>query len=396
MDGGFEFSVLNALNAERELASNGGPGTGTGKILSEPTTSTWSTSTWSPHTIMENARQEDAVTLLQIDGNPHKGEDPVLSVAMASFKNGTSVIPSSRVLWRLRSMQSRRPQLLRLMMLGAMVTCGFASTHVSSFATKLHLGTKQLHLNAISSDPSSESTPDHSLRLLSVNMRNKAGTNLLENPLIIKLQSCDSADEISAVLQERAQAFHKFKWTVHISHALSTASALGDGVYLAFPPAKAIFAGIGILFALCIISSPIKDASTSYGALVGLAENSLRHLAKSEIIVKILVELRSTLALATQKIKQGRSSVVFPLVDSYFLSQYEEKSVMKLLRENETEVVLQRLDRLDRQEARTTVAQTPEVVYGLMKVAMDGTKTSTEDIRQVVGVLRSPLEIYAC
>ncbi len=40
---------------------------------------------------------------------------------------------------------------------------------------------------------------------------------------------------------------------------------------------------------------------------------------------------------------------------------------MKLLGENDTEAVLQRLDRLNHEEARTTAAQTLEVVYGLMK-----------------------------
>jgi hypothetical protein len=49
---------------------------------------------------------------------------------------------------------------------------------------------------------------------------------------------------------------------------------------------------------------------------------------------------------------------------------------MKLLGENETEAVLQRLDRLNNEEARTTAAQTLEVVYGLvkrMKAVVDGT-----------------------
>ncbi len=49
---------------------------------------------------------------------------------------------------------------------------------------------------------------------------------------------------------------------------------------------------------------------------------------------------------------------------------------MKLLGEKETEAVLQRLDRLDHEEARTTAAQTLEIVYGLVKnikVVMDGT-----------------------
>jgi hypothetical protein len=52
-----------------------------------------------------------------------------------------------------------------------------------------------------------------------------------------------------------------------------------------------------------------------------------------------------------------------------------EKFVKKLLGENEIDAVLQRLDRLTQDEARTTAAQTLEVVYGLvqnMRVVIDG------------------------
>jgi len=54
------------------------------------------------------------------------------------------------------------------------------------------------------------------------------------------------------------------------------------------------------------------------------------------------------------------------------------KLVKKLLGENEVEAVLQRLDRLTADEARTTAAQTLEVVYGLVqnvKVVIDGEQT---------------------
>lgn len=53
------------------------------------------------------------------------------------------------------------------------------------------------------------------------------------------------------------------------------------------------------------------------------------------------------------------------------------KVVKKLLGENGVEAVLQRLDRLTLDEARTTAAHTLEVVYGLvqnMRVVMDGEK----------------------
>ena len=52
-----------------------------------------------------------------------------------------------------------------------------------------------------------------------------------------------------------------------------------------------------------------------------------------------------------------------------------EKFGRKLFGENDVEDVLQRLDRLTQDEARTTAAKTLEVVYGLvenMKTGMDG------------------------
>ena len=59
------------------------------------------------------------------------------------------------------------------------------------------------------------------------------------------------------------------------------------------------------------------------------------------------------------------------------LSEWDAvKLVKKLLGENEIEAALQRLDRLP-DEARTTVVQTLEVVYGLMqnmRVVIDGEK----------------------
>ena len=55
-----------------------------------------------------------------------------------------------------------------------------------------------------------------------------------------------------------------------------------------------------------------------------------------------------------------------------------EKFAKKLLGESEIEAVLQRLDRLTQEEGRMTVAQTLEVVYGLVnnvKVVMNGAQT---------------------
>ena len=97
----------------------------------------------------------------------------------------------------------------------------------------------------------------------------------------------------------------------------------------------------------------------------------------TDIIVKIMIELLSVLALATKQVEQGRFS---KRAATYTLSMTQcaaEKFAQKLLGESEIEAVLQRLDRLTQDEARMTGAQTLSVVYGLvgsMKAVMEGTE----------------------
>jgi len=60
---------------------------------------------------------------------------------------------------------------------------------------------------------------------------------------------------------------------------------------------------------------------------------------------------------------------------SRFTDHGAVKLVKKILRENKVESVLQRLDRLTLDEARTTATQTLDVVHGLiqnMRVVMNG------------------------
>ncbi|KAF8465160.1 hypothetical protein DFH94DRAFT_848720 [Russula ochroleuca] len=204
----------------------------------------------------------------------------------------------------------------------------------------------------------------------------QTGTRLVEHPFAKQLETCDSVDSITAILQEQAQIFRKFrgddgkimksvKSSVDVLYTLSISTVLGEGIGLPFPPAKAIFAGIAILLAA------VKDVSASYDALVDLFasfENFLSRLsiytgvpptpALTKVLVKIIVELLSTLALATKQVKQGRF-----------------KNFMKKLRgENDIEATLLRLDRLTLDEVRATAAQTLEVVHGLVRqrrVVMD-------------------------
>ena len=132
-----------------------------------------------------------------------------------------------------------------------------------------------------------------------------------------------------------------------------------------------------------------KGVIDSYDALVDLLE-SIDHflnrldiytkipptVAMTEMVVKILVELLSALALVTKQIKQGKpSESVFGGVLLYLIHRDAEKLVKKLLGEKNVETAVQRLDRLTLDEARVTAAQTLEVVYGLVqnvREAMDG------------------------
>ncbi|KAF8461648.1 hypothetical protein DFH94DRAFT_848349 [Russula ochroleuca] len=158
----------------------------------------------------------------------------------------------------------------------------------------------------------------------------RAGTNLAQHQVISKLVNCESADSVIDVIQEQAQAFRNFRgdggklttWlkrTVNVLYNLSVSEMLCEGASLPFPPAKALFAGIAVLL------GAIKDISSSYDALIDLFESFesfLRRLdiytkipsttAMTEIIVKILIELLSTISVAVQQAKQGRLSELPP------------------------------------------------------------------------------------
>jgi len=135
------------------------------------------------------------------------------------------------------------------------------------------------------------------------------------------------------------------------------------------------------------VNQAVKDVSASYDALMDLFESIESFLARldiytkipltaamTDIVVKIIVEVLNTLALATKQVKQGRLRESLA-VHGLLHSRSAGKFVKKLLGENEIEAVLQRLDRLTLDEARATGAQTLEVVYGLVqhrRVIMDG------------------------
>ncbi|KAI9429377.1 hypothetical protein H4582DRAFT_2134674 [Lactarius indigo] len=95
---------------------------------------------------------------------------------------------------------------------------------------------------------------------------NQTKKDIASHPLAIQLQSCDSPTAILAILRAQVQAFDQSqsaderwtKWldpTVNVLYAFS--ATLGEGVGLAFPPAKAIFAGIGVLLQMSALAKSL-------------------------------------------------------------------------------------------------------------------------------------------
>ncbi|KAH9984815.1 hypothetical protein BJV77DRAFT_159045 [Russula vinacea] len=102
------------------------------------------------------------------------------------------------------------------------------------------------------------------------------GKRLDTHPFAAQLESCQNPEAVSDVLRTQAQAFSKFRegdeklmaWLSPTILILSTFSdTLGEGISLAFSPAKTIFTGIGVLL------GAVKDVAASHDTLIHLFEH---------------------------------------------------------------------------------------------------------------------------
>ncbi|KAH9960163.1 hypothetical protein BC827DRAFT_417095 [Russula dissimulans] len=180
----------------------------------------------------------------------------------------------------------------------------------------------------------------------------QTGVELAKHPSADKIQDCRSPDDVLQLLLGGKVEFqgHRDKHRklldglrpiVQVVHAFSAVFGEVAG-FVPFQPTKVIFVGIDVLLSAAI------GVSSSYDALLDLFEcigNFLKRLhiytekispssTMSDIIVQIMVEVLSVLALATKEIKQGRF----------------KKFAKKLLGESDVEAILQRLDRLTQEE----------------------------------------------
>ena len=89
----------------------------------------------------------------------------------------------------------------------------------------------------------------------------------------------------------------------------------------------------------------------------------------TEVIVKIIAELLSVLALATKKYKErqfSRCAVVYGFLVAQCFTEQTAQLKKKLLEDREMIDTLQKLDRLTQEEVPITVAQTLGAVHRLV------------------------------
>jgi fungal STAND N-terminal Goodbye domain len=186
------------------------------------------------------------------------------------------------------------------------------------------------------------------------------GIDLSNNPFASVIKQANSPEAILELLQEREKAFKDYREgnrrlisclspAVNVIQAFS--GILGEAVSLVsdtrhlvtlltwprqvpFPPVKALFVGIDVLLSVrpfntlfnqfpCDIwvCQAASGVTSSYDALMSLFECLGSFLKRmeiyttipptpilTEVVVKIIVELLSVLALASKQIKQGRLS----------------------------------------------------------------------------------------
>ncbi|KAH9958868.1 hypothetical protein BC827DRAFT_545272 [Russula dissimulans] len=120
--------------------------------------------------------------------------------------------------------------------------------------------------------------------------KKKTGSDIISHPLATEIEACHSPDailaalrrKISALGQSRSDDERSTKWLIPTVNVLySFSGALGEGVGLAFSPAKVIFAGISVLLLAA------KDVSASQDILVDLFNRIEYFFCRLEIYTEV-------------------------------------------------------------------------------------------------------------
>jgi len=104
----------------------------------------------------------------------------------------------------------------------------------------------------------------------------------------------------------------------------------------------------------------------------------------TDIIIEIMVEVLTVLAIATKEMKRGRISELIPCRSIDLLTQIcSEKYLKKLIGNTEAEDSLQRLDKLTQEEARMASAELLKVTHRV-EGKVKGVDDKVQDVRSDV------------
>ncbi|KAI0280166.1 hypothetical protein BC826DRAFT_1191650, partial [Russula brevipes] len=152
--------------------------------------------------------------------------------------------------------------------------------------------------------------------------KKKTGTDLASDPLLRRLESCNSPDGVLAALREQIPDSDQpgirnnrlMDWldpTVNV--LLNFSETIGGAVSLGYPPAGLIFGGISSLLSAVQTARAIQDAMI---VLFERIEGFFRRLETyiglprttemMKMIVTVMTEVLIILSLATREIKQGK------------------------------------------------------------------------------------------
>ncbi|KAN0136165.1 hypothetical protein V8E53_006025 [Lactarius tabidus] len=188
--------------------------------------------------------------------------------------------------------------------------------------------------------------------------KTKTRQRLTAHPLATELDKCDSSPAaILSILQDQVDQFNQSRskderlqrWlSPTINVLLAFTETLGEGISLAFSPAKVIFVGAGVLL------QAAKDVEASQEILIDVferIENFFRRLevytsvpptpAMTDMMVKIIVEVLDILGTATKEMKQSRA----------------KKFLKKIAGITKLEDGLKKLDKMTNEEARMANAE---------------------------------------
>ncbi|KAN0127784.1 hypothetical protein V8E53_014397 [Lactarius tabidus] len=187
--------------------------------------------------------------------------------------------------------------------------------------------------------------------------KKKTKKDLITDPLAEEIRSCDSPEDILAILEGKANELNQSqssderltKWltpTVNVLNALS--ATFSQGVGTIFPPTQIIFSGINILLvaarataASCEVLIELFDKIENFFVCLQTYTEVPPAAEITNVMGKIMAEVLCMLAIATKEMKQRQMKT--------FLK--------KLIGRKDIEDTLQRLDKLEQGELRTVTAR---------------------------------------